>query len=203
MKDPNRVKAGKKAKRKGNNNERDLSKKLQEWWGHGVFVRTPSSGGWATADTRGSFRACGDIMTTATDWPFICEAKKDESWDLDKLLHNDKCVVYSWLEQANREAKEANAVPLLILARNRVPAVAVCDLFLFNKQFGTLWHDRLMEFVHYQFFGRDGAVGGLILVPLSSFFQLDPALFGRRIPEVQKALDELTEIAQEISGKDY
>lgn len=168
----------KNSRRKGSTNERALAKMLREWWGHGEWVRTPLSGGWATADTREAFRTCGDIMTTATDFPFCPEAKKREKWTLDQLIHYDVCQILEWWAQAVGETPP-DLTPLLIFARNHVPQAVMFDDAQVHKLVGTHlsppWYARPHFIFHLG--GRD-----LIITSLESFFTISPDVFGRKLP---------------------
>lgn len=118
MKSDKRVAAGKKSRRKGSGFERKIAKELQEWWGEGQFARTPSSGGWQNKSAREDFNACGDITTSADNWPWTCELKCQEGWSLDQLLLNDKPIVWSWWRQTLAETPN-DKEPLLIFKKNR------------------------------------------------------------------------------------
>jgi len=126
VKDPVRVKAGRKAKRKGNSNEREVANLLAAWWGVGEFMRTPSSGGWGKSrQVRDDFNAAGDIVTTATDFPFCVEVKSEERWELEQLLTSpEKCPIARWWKQAERETPEGKA-PLLLFTRKLRPWYAM------------------------------------------------------------------------------
>lgn len=126
VKDPKRVAAGKKAKRKGNSNEREVAKMLAEWWGSGEWMRTPSSGGWGRSkQVRADFNAAGDIVTTAADFPFCVESKSEEGWELEQLLRSpDKCPIAKWWDQTVRETPEGKH-PLLLFTRRLRPWYAM------------------------------------------------------------------------------
>jgi len=124
-KSPKRVAAGKKSRRKGASNENKIAKQLGAWWGSGEWARTPSSGGWSTKDTREGFKTCGDIISTAEDWPFTCELKKQESWTLETVILNEKSPIWEWWQQTIDETPEGMK-PMLIFSRNYIkPLVMV------------------------------------------------------------------------------
>lgn len=110
---------------KGCRGEREVAKLIAEWWGSvepgGEFVRTPSSGGWATPQLRGAFRAAGDLMTTAATWPFTVEVKYRENWKDGTLLAGMKSPVWGWWAQAVKAAEEEGRQPMLWLRRSREP----------------------------------------------------------------------------------
>ena len=117
-KDPMRVKAGKKSKRKGSSQELKLVKLFQSWWGKGEWARSPGSGGWGRPQNREGFRAAGDVITTAKDFPWCIEAKHVEGWTLDQLLLNEGCIIHSWWQQAVEETPESLRT-ILVFKKNR------------------------------------------------------------------------------------
>jgi hypothetical protein len=183
VKDPTRVAAGKKSKRKGNSNENALAKQFKEWWGHGEWARTPSSGGWATAAHREAFRTCGDIITTAVDFPFCVEAKKQEAWDLDALLHNDGCIVKKWWAQAVTESPAA-LTPLLVMARNRVPQAVMFSARTLSHLPQSPWHfmQHFIARLVLKTPNNNIMIESLVLLPLDAFFTISPDVFGRSLP---------------------
>lgn len=111
-------------RRKGNVAEREIAKLLQEWWSKVEpdcqFVRTPLSGGWSSAKVRGDFRASGDIMTTAKQFPFVVEAKRREQWSMDSFEKGNRSPVWRWWKQSQKQADEANGLPMLWIRKNHV-----------------------------------------------------------------------------------
>lgn len=193
MADPKRVAAGKKSKRKGSGNERALAKAFQAWWGHGEWARTPASGGWATAATREAFRTCGDIITTANDFPFCVEAKKCEGWTLDQMLHNDKCIIYKWWDQVVNETPPG-LIPLLVAARNHHPPIAIFDEKHVAAMMATVGAfaksgEPLFPWCVGPYFYFDRLVPleepVLTIVSLENFFTTKPEYFGRKLPNVE------------------
>ena len=131
-KNPKRVAAGKKSRRKGSANENQLAKLFKGWWGEGKWARTPSSGGWATPAHRESFRTCGDIITTDTVFPYCIEAKKEEGWDLDQLLTAPRSRLYRWWDQVTGETPEG-MTPMLVAGRNRRERLVVTPCLLIEE----------------------------------------------------------------------
>lgn len=166
------------SRQKGSVNERKIAQQLKAYWGHGDWVRTPLSGGWATPATREAFRTCGDIMTTALDWPFCPELKKHEKWTLDQLIHNEACKILGWWDQVIGETPP-DLIPLLIFARNRIPQAVMFDDAQVHNLVGTSiappWYAKPHFLFHLK--GRD-----LIITSLESFFSINPDLFGRKMP---------------------
>lgn len=167
-KNPNRVKAGKKSRRKGSSNELAIAKLFKDWWG-GEWARTPSSGGWATKDVREGFRTCGDVITTATDFPFCIEAKKQEGWHLEQLLTADKSLLYQWWDQAVEETPD-DMLPMLVFNRNHVERLVMLDV--------TTLRPSSLSFPHLILRGtRLGE--SLVIFRLSDLFEYDPSVFSR------------------------
>ncbi len=108
-------------RRKGAEFERWVAAQFRTWWESvepdAKWARVPLSGGWANAPVRSSFRACGDVMTTSTCFPFCVEVKHRE--DIEQPAVFRAC----WL-QAVRQADEARLEPLLVYRHNREPARA-------------------------------------------------------------------------------
>ena len=119
-----RVAAGKKSRRKGAGFELQAAKDFQAWWGKGSFARSPSSGGWGQKPVRDDFRACGDVITTAEDFPWVIECKNQEGWTLDQLLLNEKCIIWSWWKQVTEETSDG-LIPMLVFKKNRQPPMVM------------------------------------------------------------------------------
>ncbi len=170
FKDPKRVAAGKKAKRKGNSFERNIAKKFQAWWGKGHFRKTPSSGGWSTKEVREEFRTAGDIITTAEDFPFCCELKKQEGWNLEQLILNDSPIILKWWGQTVDETPEGMS-PLLVFARNYIKPMVMFSLD------GLGW--KLYDVVKYRSFRLDIPQEPIpsAIMSLEDFFKIPPSEF--------------------------
>lgn len=109
---------------KGNSAEREIAHIMEQWWGQFEeckFIRTPLSGGWGGPQLRANFKASGDLMTTAKQFPFTIEVKRRESWAEENLIKCRKSPVWDWWGQACVQAIEMNVVPMLLLRRNRKP----------------------------------------------------------------------------------
>lgn len=101
---------------KGGRGERAAAKEFSKWWGTD-FVRTPSSGGFATQKFRDDWNAAGDLVTPDPTFPFCVECKWVEDWTMDQLLANDGCLIYKWWTQAIGECP-ADKLPLLVFKKN-------------------------------------------------------------------------------------
>lgn len=112
-------------KRKGSAAEIQVAKKLATWWSsvepETKFKRTPLSGGWGDADTRGGFKVAGDICTTALRWPFTVEVKRREGWQFGTLAGGKRSPVWAWWRQCIDEAAEEDRIPMLWVKKNRKP----------------------------------------------------------------------------------
>lgn len=121
VKDPKKVKAGKKAKTKGANFERTLVKNFQDWWcktyPDAQFARTPRSGGSELAD---GWSLAGDIACNDPKFPFHIEAKNQEAWDLEQVVQQKGIVLDQWWKQCTKESKKSY-IPLLVFTRNYKP----------------------------------------------------------------------------------
>lgn len=109
---------------KGNAAEREIAKKIQEWWGSvepsAKFMRSPGSGGWSTSEVRSEFKAHGDIITTATRFPFSIEVKRREQWTLKQLIkYPPSGPVWGWWIQCQVDAIEAQKEPLMVFRKNK------------------------------------------------------------------------------------
>lgn len=113
---------------KGNKGEREVAGLLKGWWtlvepegpdGDPLeFVRTPLSGGWEFGAT---FKACGDIMTNAVQFPFSVEVKREERWNLQRLLDGRSSPVWKFWRQCQRDAHKVGREPMLWFRQNRNP----------------------------------------------------------------------------------
>lgn len=112
-------------RKKGSRAEIEVARLLGDWWGAfepGMkFKRTPLSGGWGDADTRGGFKVAGDICTTSERWPFTVEVKRREGWSFGTLAKGRRSPVWAWWRQCIAEAAEENRTPMLWLRKNRQP----------------------------------------------------------------------------------
>lgn len=109
---------------KGAKGELEVASFLTPWWGAiepgCSFVRSPGSGGWGTAKTRGETKASGDLMPIgASLFPFCIEVKRHENWSDVNLLKGWRSPVWGWWRQCQRAALEVGEVPMLWFRRNR------------------------------------------------------------------------------------
>lgn len=111
--------------RKGARGEREVAGILQEWWRRretaSEFIRTPQSGGWRKdTGVRAHFKACGDVMTTAENFPFCVEVKWRENWGVDNVLQGKPSPPWGWWRQCIEAADEQDGVPMMWMRRNRL-----------------------------------------------------------------------------------
>ena len=119
----------KNSRAKGRRAERDVAKLLVEWWGtfeaKCEFKVTPLSGGWGGRDggkhVRAHFKASGDLMTTATLFPFTVEVKHREQWSMRNLVAGRATPPWDWWLQAQRQADEEGGIPMLWFRKNKYP----------------------------------------------------------------------------------
>ena len=121
VKDPVRVKAGKKARRKGANSEREIGHLFEKWWG-AKWARTPVSGGWQKdAQARADWNACGDLTCTDPSWIWTIDIKSENSSQVEHLLIRPATSkVLRWWEQAVGETPEGKQ-SMLVFTRMRQP----------------------------------------------------------------------------------
>lgn len=110
------------SKKKGNRNERKLTKLWSTWTGW-EFNRVPASGGlrWKKTDN-----ISGDIICTEPgiyNFKFSIECKSYNKLDFDNLLNgNKKSKIREFWEQAKADGKRANKVPILLMRCNGMKA---------------------------------------------------------------------------------
>lgn len=119
------------SKAKGNANENECVKILNERFGEGKFKRSPSSGAFVGGQNRersenlseeAKITLASDIITPS-NFRFIIEHKayKDVSfWD----LFNGSSNFFKWFEQVDGDAKFAKREPILIVKFNRKNRIA-------------------------------------------------------------------------------
>jgi hypothetical protein len=127
---------------KGKIAEREVAKMLEAWWGQlepGCrFKSTPLSGGWSSPDVREAFKTSGDLVTTATRFPFAIEVKRRENWSWETLRAGKPSPVLGWWKQAARQAEEMKSQPLLVFRHNNEPWWAAGSSEYFCSSSGCL-----------------------------------------------------------------
>lgn len=103
------------SKLKGNKNELECAKMLEEWTGV-RFARVPSSGGLRWANTA---NACGDLICEDQDFdfPFAVETKHLKSLTITATLRKNSQIL-SIYQQAIRDAIRASKCPMMCLRSN-------------------------------------------------------------------------------------
>jgi len=103
-------------KEKGAKFEREVAKMFRKYSGLELY-RTPLSGGWGKAKTKGDL-----VAGEGVDFPYFVECKKQEGWDLWNCLFEGKGPVQEWWAKAQQQAAEEGKIPLLVMAqRMRIP----------------------------------------------------------------------------------
>jgi len=136
--------AGASARRKGANFERTLAKKFQKWWGHGVFKRTPMSGGSVLKD---GFDMAGDLACNASDWIWHIEAKNAPGSyaGLHQFFSAEKFVFWKWWDQACGDCPSNKKVMIVF---NRYDQPTMCAALKDDVNFRILLADiPHMEFI--------------------------------------------------------
>jgi hypothetical protein len=110
-------KSGAMSRRKGVTFERKCARLFAAWWG-GQVQRTPLSGAYAP-----EWRLAGDLMFV-DPWPFEVEIRNRENWHLEQLFEGTGPVM-KWIDEIEERAKDSGLRPMLVLHRNRVPALIV------------------------------------------------------------------------------
>ena len=103
------------SKRKGDDNEREVSKWLTSWTGE-KFTRVPSSGGlrWKNMSA-----VCGDVVCENQDFNFLfaVEAKAYQKLNIKQQL-GKRNLIYTFFKQCVWDADRAGKLPLLIVREN-------------------------------------------------------------------------------------
>lgn len=150
--------AAKFGRQKGCRGEREVAALCEAWWQQlepgCKFRRTPSSGGWggkSDADVRAHFNACGDLMTTATQWPYCVEVKWRENWSFERFLFGGSSPVWGWWEQCKKAAEVQGHRPLLFFRNRELPWLMMADAR--HCLFSAMTNDT----DHVRVFGSDGS----------------------------------------------
>jgi len=130
-------------KKKGNDFERDISKKLSLWWSDGtnddLFWRTQGSGSrWTVRRKKGKTTTgqSSDITSTSSDsqlfidfFSIECKAYKDINiWGLIE----GRGIIKEWWEKLCSECKEENKYPLLVLKQDYKPIIMLTNYFFYK-----------------------------------------------------------------------
>lgn len=124
------------SKKKGNRNERKLTKLWETWTGW-EFQRVPASGGlrWKKTDD-----ITGDIICTEpgiTGFKFSVETKSHKTIDFAHLLNgNKRCSIMDFWNQTLADSERAKRIPILFMRSNGMKQdmyfVAI-DMITYNK----------------------------------------------------------------------
>lgn len=114
-------------RRKGNNYENTICRALSLWLCEDVGPATPLAQlpfrrrSTSIMPLDGHWHGAGDILHRPSAdglLPFCVECKAIEGWSLDGWF-SDRWVVWSWWEQAARQAEQVGLSPLLLCSRSR------------------------------------------------------------------------------------
>jgi hypothetical protein len=110
------------SKVKGNRNELEVTKLLQQWTGH-EFTRVPMSGGlrW-----KNRMDICGDVINVDPGFifPFSVEAKSYKNLGLSHskvAVLRSNSIIYTFFEQCRCDANATKKTPFLIVRENQMP----------------------------------------------------------------------------------
>lgn len=136
------------SKRKGNTSELKICKILSDRFGQ-KFNRVPNSGAYGSTHTLSeqmTVSLAGDIITPENFY-FVIENKagyKIEIFNIFKKENSShKKIIYSFLDQASKDAKRANRIPLIIYTKDRCQTV--CILPIDNNEKGNYMIDKIEE----------------------------------------------------------
>lgn len=134
---------------KGASFERRISKLFNQHWGI-QLVRTPLSGGWGHAHTK------GDLVDPSRKFPYFVECKNQQSWNLWAALFEGRGPILTWWYKAAKQAKQEKRIPLLVIGQDyQAPLVLVSLLApIGSKPHATIRDDtgfplRLMRFADF------------------------------------------------------
>lgn len=120
-------------RKKGNNYENAICRVLSVWLFPKLSPKTPMEHlpfrrqSTAIMPVVGHWNGSGDILHRPgldSSWPFCVECKHVEGWTLDGMF-SPKWPVWSWWDQATKQAARAERAPLLVCGRNRRPDYAL------------------------------------------------------------------------------
>ncbi len=118
---------------KGNKYENAVCRVLSVWLFPDLDPKTPIEHlpfrrrSTSVMPIEGHWNGAGDILHRPGlegRWPFCVECKHVEGWSLDGVF-GEKWPVWSWWDQAERQATRARKKPLLVCGRNRKPDIAL------------------------------------------------------------------------------
>jgi hypothetical protein len=133
-KDPNRIKSGRKSRRKGRKNEQELAKEIGQWFGYSIDTKDQESPNYylnhCKRTARDRQKGMGDLWTSQelrAKFPWLIEAKCVEGWMFESLFQGKDKWLMDWWEQTVEEAKETGQSPLLVFTKNHSPWYIACS----------------------------------------------------------------------------
>lgn len=156
--------AGRKAKRKGSQQERKLAKALGAWWGS-TFRRTPMSGGSVLKE---DYDLAGDVSTADKSFRFHVESKKQECFGrFHNLFFKKKHPFWKWWDQCLSDCPE-DRIPLLIFTRNYYPEFVAFErkfLDCFGQDVSCpKFIQSLSNGIHY--------IDNMVIISIEDFFSI-------------------------------
>lgn len=113
------------SRRKGNNFERNVAKKLNTRFDTKEFCRTPGSGAFGTTHKNlpKHLQIYGDLITPES-FRYIIECKNGYDVDFEDIFR-DKSDLYKFINQAENESTQAGKPWLLIYKKNRQKEILI------------------------------------------------------------------------------
>lgn len=144
------------SKRKGNENELNVSHLLSRWTGH-EFVRVPMSGGlrWGKR-----VDICGDVINVDKEFEFFfnVETKFVKNLGLQKTkpyVRVNSCI-YTFMKQCTIDAIAAGKKPFLMVRENGMQK----DLYYIFLPINIYSHMELLRYTIFQWMGWNQDLGG-------------------------------------------
>lgn len=176
-KDPIRVKAGRKSRRKGNKRENEIAKELSLWWTSGkdnkALRRSPLSGGWLRKGSDGDILPVSELTE---GFPFLIDVKDQkvvDSIEFADLLLRPDCPIFKWFDeltemQQKYPAQHGSKQRMLIIHKSRHGDYCVFgqkELSYIEDNAGPIAHMKVKHKHRYEM---------LYVVPLTFLLDKDP-----------------------------
>ena len=144
------------SKRKGNSSELKICKIFSERFGQ-KFNRVPNSGAFGSTHNLSeqmTVSMAGDLLTPENFY-FVIENKagyKIELLNIFKKTHTHKKTIFSFLDQASKDAKRADRVPLIIYTKDRCQTVCIIPINNHKKSEIIKNHIYDNKIIHIHFY---------------------------------------------------
>lgn len=176
-KDPVRVKAGRKSRRKGSARENEIAKTLSFWWTAGkdnkALRRSPLSGGWLRKGSDGDILPVNEL---AAGFPFLIDVKDQkvvDSIEFADLLLRPDCPIFGWFDeltlmQQTYPAQHGSKQRMLLIHKHRKGDYCVFgqkEMSYIEDNAGPIAHMKVKHTHRYEM---------LYVVPLQFLLDKDP-----------------------------